>query len=122
MYFDRMLIVSIWLASLIVLIFLINKTNSLEHEQTSTAAVTSYAIKNITNSTLEDPNEILKKAFYEMLGRNLIIIISPILLALGGIGNPLCILILLSKKNKNSTVIYFCVLAAFDILVLYTVI
>src|SRR5262249_37477770 len=60
------------------------------------------------------------RAFYWRLGNNLSFIVSPILLALGGLGNPLCIVVLLKKYRTNQTVIYLCILAAFDFLVLYT--
>jgi len=37
-----------------------------------------------------------------------------------GIGNPLCILVLIRKRKTNPTILYLCLLTAFDILVLYT--
>lgn len=58
--------------------------------------------------------------YYKRMAKKMSIIVSPILLVIGGIGNPLCIMILLRKKKPNSTIIYFCLLAVFDILVLYT--
>lgn len=58
--------------------------------------------------------------YYRKLGQNLNHIVSPILLTLGGIGNLLCILLLFKRKSKNPTLTYLCILAVFDILVLFT--
>ena len=73
------------------------------------------------NSTqLSETNKIELALFYESLGHFITAFLSPILLIIGAIGNPLCILILIRKSKKNSTVIYLCILAIFDFLVLYT--
>ncbi|CAF0955573.1 unnamed protein product [Brachionus calyciflorus] len=68
--------------------------------------------------SISDNREIYK--FYENLGNKMTAILAPILLIIGGVGNPLCIIILLKGKRKNPTVIYLCILAFFDFLVLYT--
>jgi hypothetical protein len=68
---------------------------------------------------LKSINQILKaQKFYKNLGQNMIITLSPFLLLLGGIGNPLCIIVLIRKPNP--TKLYLCLLAACDFLVLYT--
>jgi hypothetical protein len=58
--------------------------------------------------------------FYKQMGKTINIVIAPILLTLGGLGNPLCIIVLTRKQKQNPTAIYLCVLAAFDFLVLYS--
>ena len=66
-------------------------------------------------------NQIMEaQKFYKNLGQKMIIIVSPFLLLLGGIGNPLCIIVLIRKRQTNPTILYLCLLAAFDFLVLYT--
>jgi hypothetical protein len=45
---------------------------------------------------------------------------SPLLLAFGGIGNLLCIIVLARKSKNNPTIIYLCLLAGMDMLVLFT--
>lgn len=59
-------------------------------------------------------------SYYKRLSHKMRLIISPILLIIGGIGNPLCIIILLRKRKPNSTIIYLCLLALIDVLVLGT--
>lgn len=76
---------------------------------------TQYANMNLSSSTHGDEIN-----YYKMLSHKISLIISPILLIIGGIGNPLCIVILLRKRKPNSTIIYLCLLAVFDILVLFT--
>ena len=73
--------------------------------------------KQFSNKTNEN-QEIF--AFYQNLGNKIIAILSPILLVIGGVGNPLCIAVLLNKKQRNSTVVYLSILAIFDFLVLYS--
>ncbi len=68
------------------------------------------------NETSKD----LKRAFYTTLGKQISLIISPILLVIGGIGNPLCIAVLIRKRKSNPTIVYLCLLAAIDFLVLFT--
>ena len=68
----------------------------------------------------EQSEQASRRAFYVYLATLLKMTISPILLLVGGIGNILCIVILVKKKPLNSTVVYLCLLAAFDFLVLYT--
>lgn len=55
-----------------------------------------------------------------ILGKDLFIVLSPILLGLGGIGNFLCIIVLFRKSKNNPTIMYFVLLAVFDVLVLHT--
>jgi hypothetical protein len=69
---------------------------------------------------VSDLNLFENREFFIDLGRTLSLFISPILLLLGGLGNPLCILILLRKNYHNPTIVYLCLLAAFDCLVLFT--
>lgn len=74
-------------------------------------------------TTANKKNSVIFKnelAYYNKLSHKMRIIISPILLIIGGIGNPLCIIILLRKRKPNSTIIYLCLLALIDVLVLYT--
>ena len=61
-----------------------------------------------------------QRKFYIKLGRKLFLVISPILLSLGGIGNAICIIVLARKSKNNPTIMYLCLLAVFDMLVLYT--
>ena len=75
-------------------------------------------MNNSVSNTTKNDQEIF--IFYQKLGKNLTAIISPILLIIGGLGNPLCIAVLLNKKKRNPTVIYLCILAIFDFLVLFT--
>ncbi|RNA41013.1 FMRFamide receptor-like [Brachionus plicatilis] len=73
---------------------------------------------NFTENNESNKNELT--LYYESLGNIMTAILSPILLVIGALGNPLCILILLRKKKRSSTVVYLCILAIFDFLVLYT--
>lgn len=73
---------------------------------------------NLTENNESNKNELT--LYYESLGNIMTAILSPILLVIGALGNPLCILILLRKKKRSSTVVYLCILAIFDFLVLYT--
>ena len=68
----------------------------------------------------DDPEFKRELNYYKRLSHKLSLVISPILLIIGGIGNPLCIIILLQKRKPNSTIIYLCLLAVVDVLVLYT--
>lgn len=88
-----------------------NQTN-LDFLSSTTTSRNAHLTTNLINKS--------QMEFYKNLGKKMNLIISPILLIIGGLGNPLCIIILLRKKGKNPTVVYLCVLAAFDILVLYT--
>lgn len=77
----------------------------------------NLTIEHLSNVTSISTQEL---EYYKRLSHNMSLVISPILLVIGGIGNPLCILILLRKRRANSTIVYLCFLAVFDILVLYT--
>ncbi len=86
----------------------------------STNLTAQYSdISTHTNQTIIKERE-TDRLFYSKLARQINLIISPILLIIGGIGNPLCIAVLIRKRQKNSTIIYLCLLAAIDFLVLFT--
>lgn len=55
-----------------------------------------------------------------LLGTDMWYVISPLLLAFGGIGNLLCIVVLARKSRNNPTIVYLCLLAGMDMLVLFT--
>lgn len=74
----------------------------------------------INSTKFEELNKIELTLFYESIGHLITAFLSPILLIIGALGNPLCILILIQKSKKNSTVMFLCILAIFDFLVLYT--
>lgn len=96
-----------------------NNSNNLDYLSTSYSNSTHMS-PFFSNETSPSSNPSSEYDFYRKLGKLINIAISPILLTLGGIGNPLCIVILTQKQKKNPTTIYLCFLAAFDFLVLYT--
>lgn len=85
-----------------------------QQQQRKRSNLTSEHLSNVTSISTQELE------YYKRLSHNMSLVISPILLVIGGIGNPLCILILLRKRRANSTIVYLCFLAVFDILVLYT--
>nr|QVK45704.1 G protein-coupled receptor [Proales similis] len=80
------------------------------------------------NSTINETSPALapkghldpRTRFYADLGKHLNLFISPVLLLLGGLGNLISIVVLMRKNATSSTVLYFCVMAIFDTLVLFT--
>lgn len=90
--------------------------------QTTNQAIKDNELTQVYENLTTEKNDPFfeTKKFYKNLGRKLILVISPILLIIGGVGNPLCIIILLRKKATSPTTAYLCVLAGFDVLVLYT--
>lgn len=83
------------------------------YNQTRTSKLSDVETEqNVSNNTTD--------SYYKNVAKQMMLIVSPILLVIGGIGNPLCIVILLRKRKPNSTIIYLCLLAVFDVLVLYT--
>jgi hypothetical protein len=96
-----------------------NNSNNLDYLLSSVSNSTQISLFS-SNQTSPITNQKSEYEFYKRLAKLINITISPILLTLGGIGNPLCIIILTQKQKKNPTVIYLCFLAAFDFLVLYT--
>lgn len=76
---------------------------------------------NLNKTLSKDALELTEsRLHYLKLGKTLSLVVSPILLVIGGIGNPLCILVLTRKRQSNPTILYLCLLAATDFLVLYT--
>lgn len=55
-----------------------------------------------------------------LVGTDMWYFFSPLLLAFGGIGNILCIIVLARKSRNNPTIVYLCLLAGMDMLVLFT--
>jgi hypothetical protein len=88
---------------------------SLQVNLTSSNVELGVATKVVNSSSTS-----LNLEYYKSLAKKMNLLVAPILLVVGGIGNPLCIAILLRKKEINSTIVYFCILAVFDILVLFT--
>ena len=97
--------------------YLSNNKNVLLNETKSTKRVHNLSLLNELKMISQNMEG---QRFYKNLGQKMIIIISPFLLLLGGIGNPLCIVVLMRKRPANPTILYLCLLAAFDFLVLYT--
>ena len=97
--------------------YLSNNKNVFLNESKSTKRVQNLSLLNELKAISQNMEG---QRFYKNLGQKMIIIISPFLLLLGGIGNPLCIVVLMRKRPANPTILYLCLLAAFDFLVLYT--
>lgn len=106
----------------IVIIFLI-LTIILVNSKPTNVTYLEQITKSISNETIppKDTFEINRsRQYYSKLGKTISLIFSPILLVIGGIGNPLCIAVLIRKRQSNPTIVYLCLLAAIDFLVLYT--
>lgn len=105
-----------------ILILNIVYSNSFNFSQQSTFTETPETQESLNNKTeSKEALEITQsRLYYLKLGKTLSLIISPILLVIGGIGNPLCICVLIRKRQSNPTILYLCLLAAIDFLVLYT--
>ena len=93
------------------------ESNFTSNENTNVDYITKHEIKSNSSQSIDFK---YNQLFFKQLSKKMSLFISPILLGLGGIGNPLCIIILIRNKQKNPTIIYLCLLAAFDFLVLYT--